>query len=476
MTHVVTHACVGVKDKSCTDVCPVDCIYGSSDPDSSRVHIHPEECIDCGLCIDACPVEAIFHEEEVPPTYRDKLLNEAAEYLSIPRQDAPASNATTPSEDEERFRVLREEREAESRRRLDIVDQINSVPLSSLPTETTSQLAYFFPDYSPSRSYILNSLLFFDGIAILVPRQRQPDLFGPFSMLEELADLGVLRIIDPGQVVDRQVTQELALAVKRALSEDLLASPQERATRLFTTVSILRMGYGGSTELARWIHNELVIRDLAVQGVSDRGEIAIDAEAFELLLYILAQILCSRPLVPNASLHPITDRRLAIQRLDQAAQFTRKVNSTNLISDLITTDSQVVGIDVSDFPLDEILDFRREHASDYRIYMRSVREAARYIALLPAEERSRALRDRQEELHDLAADLRSVSRTAWRRAANLLLSFAGAFWSGYSGDPVAGVLAASGSIISDLTTPPSIEGGIYSYLLEAPRSLNGIDY
>ena len=63
MTYVVTEACIDVKDKSCIDVCPVDCIH---ETDADRmVFIDPEECIDCGACVDPCPVEAIYAEDEL---------------------------------------------------------------------------------------------------------------------------------------------------------------------------------------------------------------------------------------------------------------------------------------------------------------------------------------------------------------------------------------------------------------------------
>ena len=57
MTHIITEPCVGTKDTACVDVCPVDCIYGKDD-DWEILYIHPEECIDCGLCIDACPTSS----------------------------------------------------------------------------------------------------------------------------------------------------------------------------------------------------------------------------------------------------------------------------------------------------------------------------------------------------------------------------------------------------------------------------------
>ncbi len=66
MPYVVTEPCIGVKDKSCMDVCPVNCIYEGPD----MVFIHPDECIDCGLCEPECPVSAIFVDTDVPGQWR----------------------------------------------------------------------------------------------------------------------------------------------------------------------------------------------------------------------------------------------------------------------------------------------------------------------------------------------------------------------------------------------------------------------
>ena len=51
MPYVITEACIGTKDKSCVDVCPVDCIYEGPE----MLYIHPDECIDCGACEPECP-------------------------------------------------------------------------------------------------------------------------------------------------------------------------------------------------------------------------------------------------------------------------------------------------------------------------------------------------------------------------------------------------------------------------------------
>lgn len=58
MTHVVTDECVKCKYTDCVEVCPVDCFHEGKD----MLVINPDECIDCGVCIPWCPVEAIKPE------------------------------------------------------------------------------------------------------------------------------------------------------------------------------------------------------------------------------------------------------------------------------------------------------------------------------------------------------------------------------------------------------------------------------
>ncbi len=68
MTYVITQPCIDVKDGSCVDVCPVDCIH-TTDNDE-QFYIDPEICIDCEACVFVCPVEAIFYEDDVPEQWR----------------------------------------------------------------------------------------------------------------------------------------------------------------------------------------------------------------------------------------------------------------------------------------------------------------------------------------------------------------------------------------------------------------------
>jgi len=69
MAYIIAQPCIGVKDKACVEVCPVDCIKGEETDE--QLYIDPDECIDCGACEPVCPVTAIFIEEEVPDKWKD---------------------------------------------------------------------------------------------------------------------------------------------------------------------------------------------------------------------------------------------------------------------------------------------------------------------------------------------------------------------------------------------------------------------
>jgi len=84
MAFVIAAACVGKKDASCVEVCPVDCIHPTPDEGgfdaADQLFIDPEECIDCDACSEACPHDAVFSADELPEDQkRFEVLN--AEYF-----------------------------------------------------------------------------------------------------------------------------------------------------------------------------------------------------------------------------------------------------------------------------------------------------------------------------------------------------------------------------------------------------------
>lgn len=66
MVYVISEPCLDVKDMSCVEQCPVDCIYEGA----RMLYIHPDECIDCGACESTCPVQAIRHHSALPEEWQ----------------------------------------------------------------------------------------------------------------------------------------------------------------------------------------------------------------------------------------------------------------------------------------------------------------------------------------------------------------------------------------------------------------------
>jgi ferredoxin len=60
MTYIVNENCIKCKYMDCVEVCPVDCFYEGE----NMLVIHPDECIDCGVCEPECPVDAIKPDTE----------------------------------------------------------------------------------------------------------------------------------------------------------------------------------------------------------------------------------------------------------------------------------------------------------------------------------------------------------------------------------------------------------------------------
>lgn len=90
MTYTVTEACIRCKYMDCVEVCPVDCFYEGE----NMLVIHPDECIDCGVCEPECPVEAIV-PDTIDGTERWVAMNRthAKIWPNITRKGTPPGDA-----------------------------------------------------------------------------------------------------------------------------------------------------------------------------------------------------------------------------------------------------------------------------------------------------------------------------------------------------------------------------------------------
>jgi ferredoxin len=70
MTYIVKDECIKCKLTDCVEVCPVDCFYEGE----NMLVIHPDECIDCGVCEPECPINAIVADTEYKEKDKEKWL------------------------------------------------------------------------------------------------------------------------------------------------------------------------------------------------------------------------------------------------------------------------------------------------------------------------------------------------------------------------------------------------------------------
>jgi ferredoxin len=90
MPYVVTEACIKCKYTDCVEVCPVDCFYEGE----NTLVIHPDECIDCGVCEPECPIEAIVPDSD-PKAEKTAEMNRAfaTTWPNITRKKQPLPTA-----------------------------------------------------------------------------------------------------------------------------------------------------------------------------------------------------------------------------------------------------------------------------------------------------------------------------------------------------------------------------------------------
>ena len=90
MTYVVTDGCIKCKFMDCVEVCPVDCFYAGE----NMLVIHPDECIDCGVCEPECPAEAILPDSDGRATAWAELnTTYAKQWPNMTRKGVPPDDA-----------------------------------------------------------------------------------------------------------------------------------------------------------------------------------------------------------------------------------------------------------------------------------------------------------------------------------------------------------------------------------------------
>jgi hypothetical protein len=336
---------------------------------------------------------------------------------------------------------------------------------SSSTATALPEIAYYYPGpLWRSGDWVKTLLLFFDGVALLVPEYMQDKPFrNDPVMAEPLQERGLLHVLEPETFIDQASTEHLT-----EILVDLLTSGAfdrlERSSR-FHQLSYSRLGGMADAELAEMVLAALQERGLA--GASEDGvSIPMHPVVRATVLVLLAQILREPGHRHGLALQPVTDR----QELINGLMTTLRLPQLPSAGRVIALDREQVSLNLASVPLDDVLEFRAAHGREHRAYMRNLRRFVAELAGLDEQARQRALVDRREELADAADDLRRLARTYWRKPlAGFGLGVAGATWAAHQGDFPAALLQLGAGLLGLQGLPDT--GSAYSYLFTAQRRL-----
>lgn len=340
-----------------------------------------------------------------------------------------------------------------------------TTPPNSPPLET----AYYYPEpywLVEEAPWIKTLLLFFDQVALLLPSymRHRPGELNP-TLVEPLEDRGLLQILEPEWFVDEELTTTLTEIVVELITSGAFDDlPKDEP---FIELSMSRMGYSASEDLAEMVREELASRGLAKE-TEDGLSIPMHWRIRSVYLILLAQLAREAGRRHGFSLHPTTNDPAATGGL---ASFL-ELDPMPSRGQVVTFDLETVSVDLDAVPLDEVLAFRDEHRDQYRTYIANLRSFALDISLLEEGDRARAWDDRRAELQAAAHELATYSRRAWKspkKLAGFAFGLTGAAWTALSGNPIPAILGL-GSALSGML-PDRAAGGIYSYLFEARRKI-----
>lgn len=328
--------------------------------------------------------------------------------------------------------------------------------------EHDRELAFYYPNpFWYDSDWVKNLILYFDGIALLVPeyiRERLEERDPP--LVTGLQEYNLLHVIEPERAVDKAATEQLAVALADVIAAGALDKLAEDGTA-FQELSRSRLGWEGDAGLAEMIFEELRARKLALPS-KDGVSVPMHPKVRYLVLVLLSQILRPYGSKLGAELSPATDMTLVVKALEELLS----INTNPADSGVVSFDMNAVGVDVSSFPLDEVLDFRSQNYGTLQQYRRNVRLFTAEVSSLPAPTREAAFQRRQGELDDISSDLKAVSRKAWRKPASFALSLTGAAWSALTGNPVGAILSVGSAALGYASTArPKL--GAYSYVFRA---------
>lgn len=325
------------------------------------------------------------------------------------------------------------------------------------------KLAFYYPGWIwRDPAWLKNLILFFDGVALLVPAymKEQPAQIDP-ALVAGLEQHDLLVQLEPEELIDAEAAATLAGQLRLLLDSGLLMDLVE-AEPPGSSISLSRLGFHAAPELLESILEDFRARDLASESV-DGVSVPMNHNLRNLILTLLSQIVRAKGSERGLDLAPATDRPQLQQALTELLDLPSLPSAGNVFS----FDAQVVGVDLSAVGIDEILEFRAAHGPAYRSYALGLRGAVAELSLVESDEEQRELfEERGSELRETGESLASISASYWRQPVSLMFGIGGAAWSAIAADPL-GVLVGGAGLAVAAPAAPQPRPDAFSYICRA---------
>lgn len=328
---------------------------------------------------------------------------------------------------------------------------------------TRPEFAHYYGDWDwrgGMNDWVKSLLLFFDGIALALPEDRAERLIESNPVLAQpLAELGLLRNFWPDASVNAghvEVPDGLRYYLEKAAkSPSITLKPgmhQKILDRLAATTVESDMK-DALTNLAARVN----------QAQQKFGDTPSNMRA--LTVGAVSRFLVQN--VTEVAIQPVINDQNAASYVSMIIDNHDGGRAKIMISDL-----QEVGVDLQSVPLDEVLDFRRQHGSEYRSYSKELRQFVLDLSMLSEFGRTSAIEERRAELRDRAEELKRAARNAFKRQIlSVGFGLAGAAWTLVHGDPWGGLFAA-GATAAGFSIPSGGDpGAAYAYVLQAKAEM-----
>lgn len=322
------------------------------------------------------------------------------------------------------------------------------------------ELAHYYPGWiwdDQSVGHMKSLLLFFDGFALLLPRQHfSTTVAQEAELAQPLRQAGLLHNFEPADWLD----EDIARTVRAAASRGSSAEGAEAITigHLAGSMSIGSDHFASRTDNVQRVIEEMLRAGSVLRRRPDLGPDMVDMPARARAAVLLKVGLAAQAKLSSHRLHLVGDLTRASRTQGGKAERSGQ---------LLHQDMLDVGVDLSQVPLDEILDYRNEHGPTYKAYARGLRDFVRDLETADPADRQRMLQDRSESIADHAAQLRRA-RLAWGRPLTALAcAGAGVAWTLHQADGWGAFIAALGAA-AGFARPPRPESP-FTYLFETRR-------